>query len=297
MFPTFNTESESGLTRVNFLYGRSSEPERSDSSKQEGLDKAVRVGAEFGFSVRTQLPFFETHWVEENFSINRTNLTLCKEPMLKNILAVMVKNIETDHNITTDRQERLRDFFPAACFGPELPTAPAGQEGAREAVGKMETSEPSVLLTEGIIYHYQADPFPPNSSELQGKQVEESLEEEEYPLPVGWPEGVRESYRYPKETMKFAGPAQVRFRPKSSMVNRRQLALEAMERRTWPSLKIYSRLGRPSTLYGPVFRQKHMSASSPTPDHVSPFRSPSSPARRQELFGPQPTGVYRLEPR
>lgn len=277
---TFNAEDQAGLVRVDFLSGRTAKAELPDSAKQEGVDQPVSMAAEFSFSVRTRLPIKEGY-VDANIQPPTTlsgevDLPLCNKLDLTTELRVSAANI------SNSRRERVTDFFPAANFGDPLPSAQADDKGARQSVGDIDTSKASIALTEGTIFHYEALLDSPPS--LTAKSQEDSLPDEEYPLPLGDPESGQVGFKFPKMTTLFSpAPLAVHFTPKAAIVGRRQAALAAMTQYSIPPLHIFSRAADGQRFSVPV-KIKGLTVAAPPTDAVI-MAPPPSPNRRAELFG------------
>jgi hypothetical protein len=277
---TFSTDKGRGLTRVDFLAGRTSEPEQSDSAKQEGLDAPVRVAAEFTFAVRTALPLNISGISEEEPPppklVGKVDLPLCELAELDAELSVTAPEI-----VKSDR-DWLAEYFPVALFGEPLTSAQADQLGARQAVAEVDPSKARISLVEGIVFDYRAtQPF--RTPALKATKFEPPLPDELYPLPLGWPKAPAKP-RVPKAAIQFSDAAlALAFASRTPSVNRRQRALAELSARTIPPLVVSTRAADLQRDVLP-FATRGSSVASP-PGGVRITSPPASPPRRPELFG------------
>jgi hypothetical protein len=229
----FNTsDDDAGLFKIDVTFGRTTK-KQSTSSKQEGIDAPIPVNAEFGFVLRTRLPVRET---DAPLAIvlpleGEVDLPLCTIMDLSSKLSLAT----TGFDVTEARKERSGDFYPAANFGDILDNTQADDLGARGAVAKASDTEPAIALTDGIVFNcYASSTTTPPA--LVGLGEEDSLAEEEYPLPLGTEQPLP-VYRQPKSQALFknALPA-AHFTAKQVHQSSKQLAVAAIQARTWGPL-------------------------------------------------------------
>ena len=232
----FNTsDDDAGLFKIDVHLGRTTK-KQSTSSKQEGIDAPIPVNAEFGFVLRTKMPVRET---DAPVPIvlpleGEVDLPLCSVMDLGSKLGLAT----TGFSVSQAGKERTGDFYPTANFGEPLDNAQADDLGARGAVAKASDKAPAIALTDGVVFNCEAAPtaVPPA---LVGLGEEDSLADEEYPLPLGTEQPLP-VFRQPKSQALFknALPA-ANFTAKQVHQSSKAMAVAAIEARTWGPLFVF----------------------------------------------------------
>ncbi len=287
----FNTsDDDAGLFKIDITAGRTTK-KQSASSKQEGLDTPVPVNAEFAFTLRTKMPLREVD-APDPLTLplhGEVELPLCN-----------IMNLEADLNLTTGgfnanspkvTRSRTADYYPVANFGDKLGAAQADDLGARAAVTKTASAEPVIALTDGIVFDCSAKPTVV-PVDLVGLSEEDSLADDEYPLPFGAPQPLP-VFRTSKSAVFFKNAIPfAKIMAKVNHIGSKQLALSEVLGRTWAPLHVFQYLGDVQRLQvGAVIKgltfsvvpQQAKLGAAPAPPPV--IGVPSSPRRRAELFG------------
>lgn len=288
----FNADDAAGLFRFDLLRGRTTKPQ-STSAKQEGIGTPLPVNAEFAFSVKTKIPVNESN---PNSPVGASltgevDLALCDLPDLDTTLTV------SGPKINLSQRQRLANYFPTSLFGEPLSAAQADDSGARQAVAKMASGDPAIALTEGIAFDYVAPLTPFPATPLVGLAEEDSLANEEYPLPLGWPNQTPQPWRVAKSTTVFKNvPFTIQIKPKVPKKSLQEAALYDVQTRAMPPLILWQ-YGGDLQRYtvGAQFKLLSFGIAQPAgvrgktgiaaTTEFPVINVPSSPLRRAELFG------------
>lgn len=311
----FNTgEHEAGLFKIDVTWGRTTK-KQSQSSKQEGLDnKPIPVNAEFGFVLITRLPLKEPPKPGDLPHSKKVvlqgdvHLPLCDMMDLVSDLTLEIDGPSVNANHVGF--DRLCDHYPAASFGDErLGAAQADDLLAQMKVAMVKSEDPTIALTDGIEVNCEAYPgiVPPA---LVGLGEEDSLEKEEYPLPLGSEQPV--IYRNIKSAVYFESKLpSTAIKPKTKHIGRRKSAREEVLNRTAEPLFVFEHAGDLQRLqvgaqfkgltYTVIQPEQGRDRGSGRPGQQTPVMPvPKSPVRRAELLGVRlrvtaPRGPIRLD--
>src|SRR5262249_39604400 len=185
-------------------------------------------------------------------------------------------------NTTSDIDIKvLCDMYPAAMFGDsDKPIVEAQADGARQAIGNVKPTEAVVPL---------ADTFPvsckahlDSKPELNPNQGEESADEEEYPLPLGWTGAQVQPHRYTKSRLVLKATTPAYTLKTDNQLTRRQQARLAMRNRTVPPLVVTYYMGD-LVRHRVNVRLKGLTLNA-IPTDAQVIAVPTSPARRPELL-------------
>jgi hypothetical protein len=301
--PLLHTAKDPGLIRIIFGKGLTINQDGDTSKEQEGSTDSspVRVSPEFGFNVLTRLPFLlksQAGLANSQPSVTGTvNLPLCHESDLDTQVTITAwkwgpaqaaQALPLGTSSKAVQISLLADLFAAANFGATpLTPAQADNDSARAMVSRIDTSQPSIPLYDGLSFQLSAAPQnPAERVNIQGPEEQLSTQQETYPLPLGWPAGVSPVYRQAKTRLQFASVATAsvaqtaaRFAPKAS-ASRRAQALADLNKRIIAPIGIVS-TAAPFARKAKIAPQS-TSVSAP-PAGVAVMAPPASPARRAEL--------------
>ncbi len=274
--PAFNTDDQAGLFRVDFTSGRTTKP-RDKSSKQEGVTTPVPMAAEFGLTVTTRLPLnYAMAWDPGlPVIVGKINVPLCELHDLAANFNVTATNLAFGPKV----EEYMKDMFPAANFGSELPSV---QSSARQAVGKIDPSKPSLPLWDGFRMRCEAS-IQAAPDTITAKPFEDSVgPDEEYPLPLGVAGGAPAPVYVPRSPIKFKTGAQFTvIAAKANTLTARQLADVLIQ--NWKPLPLQiTWRGAMLQRFALDLRLRGLTVATPPAD-APLIGVPSSPARRSEL--------------
>ncbi|HEY4359259.1 MAG TPA: DUF6603 domain-containing protein [Acidobacteriaceae bacterium] len=280
----FNNGTDGGMFKVDVTEGRANQAP-SDSKKQEGIDSPIPVNAEFRFVVRTKLPISEPG---ANGTVSPPSVLsgLVDLPLCDNLMEKPSKLTITAPSIASAAQTRLIDFFPAATFGDKLPAAQA-DSSARDAIGNIDTSKPSVPRSEGIEVYYQATERPTATPGYLAAGSQEEFSDaargEEYPLPFTYVKAGTQVFRVTKSEIRFAdGAVPTKITPKVSKKTSRQLATLQNAGHTYGPWQVVFSMG--DIVRNTVQVKPRTLTVATTPTSATNVSIPQSPARRAELF-------------
>jgi hypothetical protein len=274
--PAFNTDSQAGLFRVDFTEGRTTKPQ-DKSSRQEGVTTPVPVAAEFGFTVTTRLPLnYAMAWDPGlPVIVGKINVPLCELFDLSANFNVTTTNLAFGPKVV----EYMKDLFPAANFGSALPSA---QSGSRQAVGKIDTSKPSLPLWDGFRLRCEAS-IAAAPAAITAKPFEDSVgPDEEYPLPLAVAGGAPSPVLVTKSTIKFNTKAQFTVVAAGTVkLSSRQMADILVQK--WKPLPLRITWWSARLQRFPIdVRLRGLTVAAPPAD-APVIGVPTSPARRSEL--------------
>ena len=204
------------------------------------------------------------------------NVPLCEKECLTSILKI------SGPGTAGAQRKRLLDLYPAATFGDTLQAVQPDQ--AQGAIGDVDSDKPSVPLTDTVEFYYIAKLKPASPPALTSKDTEESLDNEDYPLPLGWPHPQAQVHRVTKSKLLFSTSAlTLDLGASKKVVNRRASALFARQDRKATPLHVSARTAGLQRFINPV--QTDASTVAEPPKDAAIISVPGSPARRAELFG------------
>jgi hypothetical protein len=201
----FNTASAAGLMRIVFTSGKTIAEQADTQKAQEGTASPVQVAPEFSFLLRTRLPF-NTSGAASAHMTGKIDLPLCGFADLDTELTVTLVNDSEAHAavpIPVADISVTTGMYPLANFGGTPMVAQGGNDAARTAVSKIDTSKPAVLLHDGLQFNLQANPTPATQTTMAGPEEQLSDATENYPLPFGWPANVTPVFKMPKSALSY----------------------------------------------------------------------------------------------